>query len=67
MKLRKLWTDNKYFSHEVEERFNMHIVEYKQVILSSQSNRLSDFIFSFSKFYKPNFREKSLLGNIDRH
>ena len=40
MKLRKLWTDNKYFSHEVEERFNMHIVEYKQVILSSQSNRL---------------------------
>ena len=47
MKLRKLWTDNKYFSHEVEERFNMHIVEYKQVILSSRSNRLSDFIFFF--------------------
>ena len=27
MKLRKLWTDNIFFMHEVEERFNMHIVE----------------------------------------
>ena len=32
IKLKKLWTDNKYFSTEVEERFNMHIVEYKQVL-----------------------------------
>ena len=30
LKLKKLWSDNKYFSNEIEERFNMHIVEYKQ-------------------------------------
>merc|ERR1711990_1256351 len=30
VKLKDLWKENNYFSTEVEERFNMHIVEYKQ-------------------------------------
>ena len=45
IKLKKLWTDNKYFSAEVEERFNMHIVEYKQVLFCCVSCFLTNFSF----------------------
>ena len=45
IKLKKLWTDNKYFSAEVEERFNMHIVEYKQVLFCWISCFLTNFSF----------------------
>ena len=31
VKLKDLWKEKHYFSKEIEERFNMHIVEYKQV------------------------------------
>ena len=31
VKLKDLWKEKHYFSREIEERFNMHIVEYKQV------------------------------------
>ena len=33
VKLKDLWKEKHYFSREIEERFNMHIVEYKQVCL----------------------------------
>ena len=45
IKLKKLWTDNKYFSAEVEERFNMHIVEYKQVFFCCVSCFFINFSF----------------------
>ena len=47
IKLKKLWTDNKYFSTEVEERFNMHIVEYKQVLFV-EFTEITSFSFAMA-------------------
>ena len=57
IKLKKLWTDNKYFSTEVEERFNMHIVEYKQVLFIRI--RWSLRIFSFAMALEQSMIKKS--------
>ena len=46
MKLRQLWSDNKYFSKEIEDRFNSHIVEYKQVSRFLSLQCLVNFVYN---------------------